>query len=238
MNSDPSSSFSYNYRIPHLENNSYIYGEAPQFSSVNFSPIPKEHVRDSVEEQIKAKEELSPYKHSPEHFTRIEDQLFDQEIERRIAEKEQYWSQRSADLRESWSKLRMQELDNQRPNSSRTLLKKSNPGSARSLSKKRTKYSHMNNIYSKYNTKSPYAKSTFAHDVRSMENKPYTYSISKPTKTSHTKQTHRSPKSKDKFIKEVLKLLKSHSEKCPELKNQLAKIQRRTLPLNSPFKFN
>lgn len=104
----------------------------------------------------------------------------------------------------------------------------------RSKSTKRSgsKYEFINDKYSKFNTKSPYAKSTFSHDVRSMENKTYTF-----LRRSADPQPQSRPSSKAKssrlrqeeelqFLRKVLALAEAHAKRCPDLRIELSRVRR------------
>lgn len=108
------------------------------------------------------------------------------------------------------------------------------------------KYQHISNVYSKYNTKSPYAKSTFSHEVRSMENQKYTLTSkanSTPQRERCKNKRHRSHKAachtrreSREFMSQLLKVVEGHSRCCGDLRSEVARLKRDYLPLSSQFR--
>ncbi len=99
--------------------------------------------------------------------------------------------------------------------------------------KSRPKYEFLTDKYSKYNTKSPYAKSTFSHDVRSMENQAYTYQRSKASEARSRADSRTRPRSVHgradeelDFLRKVLALAELHAQRCPDLRIELGRIRR------------
>ena len=176
-------------RIAHLENNWYIYGEGlPRPTLAMFPPAPPQHLspprarspppRELPEPSLHASPQVpaelpelpelpavtqsSPsiqrslhpsYVPSPARRT--------SDLEWELQNQELYWAEKSRPL---------ECLDNVQPERPRRLRR---AGSARPRRKDR-KYKRLNKVYSKYNTKSPYARSTFCQQVRAMEHQKYT----------------------------------------------------------------
>ena len=96
--------------------------------------------------------------------------------------------------------------------------------------KSRPKYEFLTDKYSKYNTKSPYAKSTFSHDVRSMENQAYTYQRSGEARRTGPRTRPRSVHGRADeeldFLRKVLALAELHAQRCPDLRIELSRIRR------------
>ncbi|CAG9318611.1 unnamed protein product [Blepharisma stoltei] len=233
-------------RIAHLENNSYIYGEPIPFPSANISPVEdydqslhennsnEEKSENFVEQETEDNRVIlqeSPYQESPNRFKDIESS-----IERQIVEKEAYWSRKSAEIRETWKQLQLNNIERsqsppaRRPLSNRNTSPGSSkhirPASTRNKSKstvKKSKYEHINNKYSKINTKSPYCRSTFSQEVRVMENQPYTYS-KKKVKKSNTKKNL-----EEEMLDRIIKVVEKHSKLCPHLKSEVDQIRKETL---------
>ena len=95
-----------------------------------------------------------------------------------------------------------------------------------------SKYEFINDKYSKFNTKSPYAKSTFSHDVRSMENKAYTYlrhsADGQSRGSSKARQRTARGRGEDEvdFLRKVLMLAEAHAKRCPDLRIELNRVRR------------
>ena len=108
------------------------------------------------------------------------------------------------------------------------------------------KYQHTSNVYSKYNTKSHYAKSTFSQEVRAIENQKYT-SASKASSTpqrerskhrrrrSHKASCHVRRESQE-FMSQLLKVVEGHTRCCWDLRSEVARLKRDYLPLSSQFR--
>lgn len=96
--------------------------------------------------------------------------------------------------------------------------------------KSRPKYEFLTDKYSKYNTKSPYAKSTFSHDVRSMENQAYTYqrteARSRASSRGRPRSAHGKAEEEMDFLRKVLQLAELHAQRCPDLRIELSRIRR------------
>mmetsp|Transcript_13066 Transcript_13066/g.13187 ORF Transcript_13066/g.13187 Transcript_13066/m.13187 type:complete len:231 (+) Transcript_13066:54-746(+) len=82
------------------------------------------------------------------------------------------------------------------------------------------KYDHMRNPYSKYNTISPYAKTTFAYRMRTIDNQPYTFSEEEPVIKKNEKRVVKTSQ-KNKVIKRLVGIIEDHAEICPQLKYKL-----------------
>lgn len=108
------------------------------------------------------------------------------------------------------------------------------------------KYQHINNVYSKYNTKSPYAKSTFAHEVRAMENQKYTFASNVSSTPSRERPKHKRRRSHKgachirresrEFMSQLLKVVEGHTRCCGDLRSEVARLKRDYLPLSSQFR--
>ncbi|CAG9312141.1 unnamed protein product [Blepharisma stoltei] len=102
-----------------------------------------------------------------------------------------------------------------------------------SSSLKKSESLKANNLYSKYNTLSPYAKSTFSHDVRTMENKKYTYKqVQSPKPSSRKSSLSRESQYlenfplEEKYIKGLIEIVKRHCKGCYSFKQEIIRYNR------------
>lgn len=122
------------------------------------------------------------------------------------------------------------------PRRSREPVKKEATAEKRIL---RRSESSKRDIYSRYNTLSPYVKSTFSHDVKTMANKKYTFKqevTSKPTsrKTSVSKDTQflENMPSDERYYKGLVEIVKNHCKKCYTFKQEVIRYNRKYIANN------
>lgn len=213
-------SYQRDYAAPRIERDSYMYGNyLPYQHSAGNSYRPSE--RELLERDLS----YQSYRPVFEEKSRYHDQV-ERSIDKKIEEKE--------DLLRKYSSLETSKDETINFNNQTTTRSaKTNKSQAKRLknsssSKQLTctnsahKYEHMVDPYSKYNTKSPYARSTFATSIRSMDKQPYTFSEkSTSRRNSVTKKTTK----KDRLIQKLVSIIEDHSQMSPQIKIRLDSLR-------------